>query len=66
MDVREGVEEAKRLGLAVTDLIVRAGEGMIKTKKGRTERVLENDNVSDIFGIHIAQASSARVRKPPK
>lgn len=48
------------------DLIFRAGEGMIKPAKGRTEKVLENDNLSDIFGIDIAQTSSARVRKRPK
>jgi uncharacterized Zn finger protein len=45
------------------DLIVHAGEGMVKTKKGQMEKVLENDNLSDIFGIEIAQTSSDRARK---
>jgi uncharacterized Zn finger protein len=45
------------------DLIVRAGEGMVKTKKGRSKKVLKNDNLSDIFGIEIAQTSSATARK---
>ncbi|HYR43110.1 MAG TPA: SWIM zinc finger family protein [Terriglobia bacterium] len=44
------------------DLIVRAGEGMVKTRD-RIEKVLEDDNLSEIFGIEITQPPSPRGRK---
>jgi uncharacterized Zn finger protein len=44
------------------DLIVRAGEGMVKTKGG-IEKVLKGDNLSEIFGIDIAQMPSGGRRK---
>jgi uncharacterized Zn finger protein len=47
------------------DLIARAGEGMVKTK-GRAAKFLENDNLSEIFGIDIAEMPGGRRKRRGK
>ena len=50
------------------ELIAHASHGMTKRKKNTTDKILKNDDLSEIFGIDIAQAptkSDGKRRRRP-